>query len=77
MIVIAPGWHANTGETTVIWTTETVDLPLTLHDLADHLTDRPDLLLISLINGPGEPRDPASFILQAVLTQVLDMEDDS
>ena len=66
------GWHANTAEHTVVWTTTTRSLPSTMRDLADILDAEDGLLLLAFFVSPIEPSDPAAFIVQATLSRVRD-----
>lgn len=64
------GWHANDGEHTTIWSTQTRDVPGVLRDLADLLGMLPGALLISFYVTPSEGDTPDLFIVQAILTKV-------
>lgn len=64
------GWHGNSGEQTMIWSTTTRDMGRLLRDLADELDAREELLLICLYVTSVEMADPSALRVQATITTV-------
>lgn len=63
------GWHANTAERTIVWTTTTRDITSTMRDLADLVDASPGLMLYTLITTPIETaNDPEAWVMQATLS---------
>ena len=62
-----PEWHKVSGEQFEVWQMETRNLPAILRDLADTLEANDGMILLTLVNGPGEPVDPSAFSVQVTV----------
>lgn len=53
----------------MVWTTETPSMAKALRAIASLLDNDPDLLCLTVVNGPGEPVDPACSIVQVTFSR--------
>jgi len=62
-------WLDARNERFMVWTTETPSMSHALRAIASLLDNDPDLLCLTVVNGPGEPVDPSCSVVQVTLSR--------
>lgn len=62
-------WNQARDERFMVWTTETPSVARALRAIASLLDNDPDLMVLTVVNAPGEPNDPACSIVQVTFSR--------
>lgn len=62
-------WSQATNERFFVWTAETPSVARALRAIASLLDNDPDLMVLTVVNVPGEPVDPWSSIVQVTFSR--------